>query len=104
MLYHITGSYIGSGQAKELFVEASSVIKARKAGVKRGIENARITRADPDQVPEGVTVVEVEADGSFFDLDKRPVRTIAAGVILALAVWTVFMLVLKVLGFVLFVG
>ncbi len=104
MLYHIVGSYVGTGQERELFVEAPSVVKARKAGVKRGIENARITRADLDKVPEGVTIVQVEADGSFFSLDKRPVLTIAMGVVAGLAVWTGFILVLKVLGFALFVA
>ncbi len=102
MLYHIVGSYIGTGQERELFVEAPSVVKARKAAAKRGIENTRITRADLSSVPEGVTVVEVDAAGSFFSLDRHPVRTIAMGVVLGLAVWTAIMLVLKLMGIVLF--
>jgi hypothetical protein len=102
MLYHIVGSYIGTGQERELYIEAPSVVKARKASVKHGFENARITRADPGKVPDGVRIVEVEVGGSFFDLDKRPVGTIAMGVVVGAAVWTGFMLVLQVLSFALF--
>ena len=104
MLYHIVGSYIGTEQKREIFVEAPSMVKARKAGARHGIKNAKISRADPGKVPDSVTIVEVEVGGSFFDLNKRPVRTIAMGVVVGLAVWTVFMLVLNVLGLVLRVG
>jgi hypothetical protein len=102
MLYHIVGSYVGTGQERAIFVEAPSVVKARKMAARQGIENIKISRADPGKVPDGVTIVEVEVGGSFFDLNKRPVRTIAMGVVVGAAVWTGFMLVLQVLGFALF--